>query len=203
MEESGLSAICGKETLKWTCSSSSALARLWLKALLGDYLASELRSVPALDASPSSRYSVGEAAPFKAPREVGTSATPTSILSTITMFIHITDVLSVVFFATMSAASVIQVARTEPTPPPNTPCGTDPVQCCNSVQDAGSPIAIALLSLLGIPAGSFTGQVGLTCSPISIIGLPDNSCSTQPVCCANNSFNGIVALDCTEININL
>ncbi|KAF8204671.1 hydrophobin-251 [Pholiota molesta] len=29
------------------------------------------------------------------------------------------------------------------------------------------------------------------------------SCSAQPVCCTNDSFNGVVALGCTPININL
>ncbi|KAF8875137.1 hypothetical protein BD779DRAFT_1678405 [Infundibulicybe gibba] len=43
----------------------------------------------------------------------------------------------------------------------------------------------------------------MTCSPISAIGLGGNSCSAQPVCCSNNSFNGIVALGCTPVNLNL
>ncbi|TEB20983.1 fungal hydrophobin [Coprinellus micaceus] len=82
-------------------------------------------------------------------------------------------------------------------------CNTGPVQCCNSVQSASSNPVQALLGLLGIAVGDVDLLVGLTCSPISIIGLPGNSCSAQPVCCTNNNFNGVVALGCSPINLNL
>ncbi|GLB43275.1 putative hydrophobins [Lyophyllum shimeji] len=81
-------------------------------------------------------------------------------------------------------------------------CNTGEIQCCNSVQNADSPSITGVLGLLGIAAQSVTGQVGVTCNPISVIGINGNSCTAQPVCCANNSFNGIVALGCTPININ-
>ncbi|EEB89522.1 hypothetical protein MPER_12369, partial [Moniliophthora perniciosa FA553] len=35
---------------------------------------------------------------------------------------------------------------------------------------------------------------GVTCSPISALGLSGNSCNAQTVCCENNSFHGRVAL---------
>ncbi|KAI3605913.1 hydrophobin [Moniliophthora roreri] len=85
-------------------------------------------------------------------------------------------------------------------------CSTGPVQariCCNSVQAANSPTAAGLLGLLGVAIQSVTGQVGITCNPISVLGLGSNSCSAQTVCCENNSFRGVVALGCTPININL
>ncbi|KAF6756278.1 hydrophobin-315 [Ephemerocybe angulata] len=75
--------------------------------------------------------------------------------------------------------------------------------CCNSLQAANTPAVSTLLGLLGIVVQPITALVGLTCSPISIIGLPGNSCSAQPVCCTNNSFNGLVAIGCTPVNINL
>ncbi|KAF5361411.1 hypothetical protein D9758_006236 [Tetrapyrgos nigripes] len=59
-----------------------------------------------------------------------------------------------------------------------------------------------LLGLLGIVVGDITASIGLTCSPITV-GVAGNSCTAQPVCCENNSFNGVVALGCTPININL
>ncbi|KAK7027330.1 hypothetical protein VNI00_015293 [Paramarasmius palmivorus] len=82
-------------------------------------------------------------------------------------------------------------------------CNTGPVQCCNSLQSANEPSVAGLLGLLGIAVQSVTGQVGVTCNPISVIGIGSNSCSAQTVCCENNSFNGVVALGCTPININL
>ncbi|GLB38125.1 putative hydrophobins [Lyophyllum shimeji] len=82
-------------------------------------------------------------------------------------------------------------------------CNTGEMQCCNSVQNADTPSVAALLGVLGVAAQGVTGQVGVTCSPISVIGGGGNSCTAQPVCCSNNSFNGIVALGCTPINLNL
>ncbi|KAF9477839.1 hydrophobin [Pholiota conissans] len=83
-------------------------------------------------------------------------------------------------------------------------CNTGPVQCCNSLTSSDGPVVSNLLSLLGVAVGDITGQVGLTCSPISVLGLGHgSSCSSQPVCCSNNSFNGVVALGCNPINISL
>ncbi|KAF6756238.1 hydrophobin-251 [Ephemerocybe angulata] len=82
-------------------------------------------------------------------------------------------------------------------------CNTGPVQCCNSVQRADEPSVAKLLGLLGIVVQDVTIPIGVTCSPISVIGVPGNSCNAQPVCCTNNSFNGVVAIGCTPININL
>ncbi|KAF8885082.1 fungal hydrophobin [Gymnopilus junonius] len=82
-------------------------------------------------------------------------------------------------------------------------CTTGSLECCSSVQSASNPVISTLLGLLGIVVGDITGQVGVTCSPITVVGAGGTSCSEQPVCCTNNSFNGVVALGCTPININL
>lgn len=62
-----------------------------------------------------------------------------------------------------------------PTPIPASQCNTGPVQCCNSVQNAGSPDLTAIFALLGINVEDVNVLVGVTCSPISVIGLPGNS----------------------------
>ncbi|KAG2006236.1 CoH1 [Coprinopsis cinerea AmutBmut pab1-1] len=82
-------------------------------------------------------------------------------------------------------------------------CNTGPVQCCNSVQRADSEAASKLLGLLGIVVQDVSIPIGITCTPITVIGLPGNSCSTQPVCCKDNSYKGVVAIGCTPININV
>ncbi|KAF8991434.1 fungal hydrophobin-domain-containing protein [Cyathus striatus] len=82
-------------------------------------------------------------------------------------------------------------------------CNTGSIQCCNSVQEASNPVVGLLAGLLGLVLGPITGQVGLTCSPLSVIGIGGNSCTAQPVCCTGNSFNGLIVLGCTPININL
>jgi len=86
---------------------------------------------------------------------------------------------------------------------PGNQCNTGSLQCCNSVQAANSPSIATLLGLLGVVVGSVTGQVGVTCSPITVIGTGATDCNEQPVCCTDNSFKGVVALGCTPINLNL
>ncbi|KAF9547857.1 hydrophobin-251 [Agrocybe pediades] len=82
-------------------------------------------------------------------------------------------------------------------------CNTGSILCCNQTESASSSIGQALLGLFGIPIGSVSGLIGISCSPISVIGIGGNSCSAQPVCCTNNSFNGVIALGCFPINLNL
>ncbi|KAF4622374.1 hypothetical protein D9613_009285 [Agrocybe pediades] len=83
-------------------------------------------------------------------------------------------------------------------------CNSGPVQCCNSLMDSDSSQANVLLSLLNVVVGPITGQIGASCSPITAIGLGSGaSCSSQPVCCSNNSFNGLIAIGCSPINLNL
>ncbi|KAF9444941.1 hypothetical protein P691DRAFT_676669, partial [Macrolepiota fuliginosa MF-IS2] len=73
----------------------------------------------------------------------------------------------------------------------------------NSVQDASNPTVGTLATLLGIVLGPITGQVGLTCSPLSIVGVSGNSCSAQPVCCTGNNVNGPIVAGCSPVNLNL
>ncbi|KAG7441657.1 hydrophobin-251 [Guyanagaster necrorhizus] len=63
-------------------------------------------------------------------------------------------------------------------------CASGSAQCCNSVQ-------------------SYVHRSGVTCSPITGIGAGGTDCSDQPVCCTDNSYNGVVALGCTPINVGL
>ncbi|THU98558.1 hydrophobin-domain-containing protein [Dendrothele bispora CBS 962.96] len=82
-------------------------------------------------------------------------------------------------------------------------CNTGPVQCCNSIQSASSSTATSLLGLLGIILQDLNVLVGINCTPINVIGIGGNSCSSQPVCCENNQFEGLISIGCTPININL
>jgi hypothetical protein len=82
-------------------------------------------------------------------------------------------------------------------------CATGSLQCCDSLQNADSPSIATLLGLLGVVVSDVTAQVGVTCSPITVIGAGGTSCSAQPVCCTDDSFHGVVALGCTPINANL
>ncbi|KAF9481861.1 hydrophobin-251 [Pholiota conissans] len=105
-----------------------------------------------------------------------------------------------------TALALVSLAAANPTRrngSPSNQCNTGSLQCCNSVQTASSPAAASLLASLGVVIQDVTALVGITCSPITVIGVSGTSCSAQPVCCTNDSFNGVIALGCTPININL
>ncbi|KIJ67320.1 hypothetical protein HYDPIDRAFT_25785 [Hydnomerulius pinastri MD-312] len=83
-------------------------------------------------------------------------------------------------------------------------CNTGSISCCNSVQDANSSAVTLLAGLLGIVLGDLTGQVGLGCTPITVIGVGSGAtCTQEPVCCTGNSYNGLINLGCSPINLNL
>ncbi|KAK7469169.1 hypothetical protein VKT23_003660 [Stygiomarasmius scandens] len=86
---------------------------------------------------------------------------------------------------------------------PASQCNTGKLQCCNSVQSSSSSSVAGLAGLLGIALQGVNIPIGVTCNPISVIGIGGNSCSAQPVCCQSNNFNGVLAIGCTPVNLNL
>ncbi|KAF8149337.1 fungal hydrophobin [Crassisporium funariophilum] len=101
-------------------------------------------------------------------------------------------------------------------------CNTGSVQCCmplflrcyletadffltgNSVHEANSDYFQTYLGLVGIVTGPLTGQAGITCTPVTVIGVGSGaSCSSQPVCCSDNTYNGVVAMGCSPVNISV
>ncbi|KAJ3521001.1 hypothetical protein NMY22_g4154 [Coprinellus aureogranulatus] len=107
-------------------------------------------------------------------------------------------------FALAAAASLFTFAAAAPGAQAAAQCNTGTIQCCNSAQDVKTLSHEHSLAyqLIGIDVGSITGMIGANCSPLSVIGLAGNSCSSQPVCCSDNKFNGLIAVGCTPININ-
>ncbi|KAI0671379.1 fungal hydrophobin [Trametes maxima] len=79
--------------------------------------------------------------------------------------------------------------------PPPSNCSTGPVQCCEKLTNAKDPIAKLLLELLGIIVKPDVA-IGLTCSPLSIIGLGGEFCGAHTVCCENNSLGGLISIGC-------
>ncbi|KAF8895177.1 hypothetical protein BD779DRAFT_707048 [Infundibulicybe gibba] len=90
-------------------------------------------------------------------------------------------------------AAATAVPRTTTPTTPASQCIAGNLQCCQSTEEA-SDVNIPGLETLIAPIITLTGQVGLTCSPISLIGVGANSCAAKPVCCSNNSFKGLIAL---------
>ncbi|KAH7907316.1 hydrophobin 2 [Hygrophoropsis aurantiaca] len=109
-------------------------------------------------------------------------------------------IVSAFFFAASAIASPAVIARGGGS---DSQCNTGSVQCCDSVQNASSPDVTGLAGLLGIVLSPITGQVGLGCTPITVIGTGTGAnCAQQPVCCENNNYNGLINLGCSPLNIN-
>ncbi|KAI1796996.1 fungal hydrophobin [Ganoderma leucocontextum] len=79
------------------------------------------------------------------------------------------------------------------------PCdgGAGTLLCCDTIVTADDPTLSPILNSLGIAPGSLDGLVGVTCKPIDTID-GNQSCAAKRACCTDNSFNGVIALQCTE-----
>ncbi|KAF8799956.1 hydrophobin-251 [Phlegmacium glaucopus] len=106
-------------------------------------------------------------------------------------------------FAAASMAAFVAAVPTYSAGGIENSCNTGSIQCCNSLQSSSSSVADSLKGIFGVATGPITGDVGVNCSPLTLIGLSGNSCSAQPVCCSNNSFNGLIAVGCTPLNLNI
>nr|AOV80989.1 hydrophobin [Flammulina velutipes] len=80
-------------------------------------------------------------------------------------------------------------------------CNVSNQQCCNSVQSASSTPVSVILGLLGIVLQDLNVLVGLTCSPITVIGGGNGGCNANPVCCQNNSFGSLISIGCIPISL--
>ena len=50
-------------------------------------------------------------------------------------------------------------------------CSTGPIQCCNTVEKASDPAAAGILSSIGVVVQDVNALVGLTCSPVTVVGV--------------------------------
>ncbi|KDQ62743.1 hypothetical protein JAAARDRAFT_88337, partial [Jaapia argillacea MUCL 33604] len=100
-----------------------------------------------------------------------------------------------------AAFAILAVA----TPTPNEPassCTTGPIQCCNTVESASSPAAAGILKSIGVVVQDVNALVGLTCSPITAVGVGSgSSCSASPVCCTDNSHGGLISIGCVPVTL--
>ncbi|KAH8118792.1 fungal hydrophobin-domain-containing protein [Phellopilus nigrolimitatus] len=105
---------------------------------------------------------------------------------------------------TLSPTTTVTVTETAtPTSEPASQCDTGNIQCCDSTEEASSASGQQLLGLLGIVLDDLNVLLGVTCSPISVIGIGGNSCTAAPVCCENNNFNGLISIGCVPIILGL
>ncbi|KAG7442149.1 fungal hydrophobin [Guyanagaster necrorhizus] len=108
--------------------------------------------------------------------------------------------------AVVMLATLASIAMAAPTTATYTggQCNTGSMQCCNQAGPANKlPLDSTVAGILSIILPSLSVPVGISCTPISVIGAGGNSCTEQTVCCENNNFNGVIAIGCTPINLNL
>ncbi|KAL1940958.1 hypothetical protein VTO73DRAFT_7594 [Trametes versicolor] len=108
------------------------------------------------------------------------------------------------FAKLFTIASLAILAAATPTPggEPASSCSTGDLQCCDSVEKASDPAAAGILALLGIVVQDVDAMVGLTCDPITVIGVGSSgSCSAQAVCCSDNSHGSAVSIGCVPVTL--
>ncbi|KAF8954039.1 fungal hydrophobin-domain-containing protein [Flammula alnicola] len=86
---------------------------------------------------------------------------------------------------------------------PSNNCDTGSTLCCASTQTSSPTLLSTLSGALGVVLPEVDGLIGVTCTPIDVVGVSGTSCSQQPVCCSDNSFNGVIALGCNPLNLNV
>ncbi|KAJ7437592.1 hydrophobin 2 [Mycena galericulata] len=72
--------------------------------------------------------------------------------------------------------------------------------CCNSVVSSSSTAASAVAALLGLSLTGLDVPVGLSCSPITVIG---NNCGGTSVTCdaPDAEWGGLIAINCVPITL--
>ncbi|EJD01687.1 fungal hydrophobin [Fomitiporia mediterranea MF3/22] len=103
----------------------------------------------------------------------------------------------------IAPTTTVTVTATATTTEPASQCNTGPIQCCNTVTTAGDSAAAGILGLLGIVVQDLDILVGLTCTPITIIGTGGASCNAHPVCCEDNSHGDLISIGCVPVDISL
>ncbi|KDQ62711.1 hypothetical protein JAAARDRAFT_189999 [Jaapia argillacea MUCL 33604] len=106
--------------------------------------------------------------------------------------------------ATFTTLSILAVATAawDTTPIPASDCTTGPIQCCDTVESASSPVAAGILASIGVVVQDVTALVGLTCSPTTVIGVGSgSSCSASPVCCTDNSHGTLISIGCVPVTL--
>ncbi|KAF7326462.1 Hydrophobin 2 [Mycena sanguinolenta] len=97
----------------------------------------------------------------------------------------------------VSVLVTLAAAIPNTTPPVTTPTSN---QCCASVQSSSSNVVSALAALLGLDLSGLNVPIGLSCSPITVLG---NNCGGTEVTCdaPEKEWGGLIAINCIPITL--
>ncbi|KAF7290432.1 Hydrophobin 2 [Mycena chlorophos] len=95
------------------------------------------------------------------------------------------------------AIATVVVAAPNSTPPVTTPSSD---QCCASVVPSTSTAASAVAALVGLDLTGLDVPVGLSCSPITVVG---NNCGGTTVTCdaPEAEWHNLIAINCLPITL--
>jgi len=105
--------------------------------------------------------------------------------------------LAALFVAAFMAVFVVAL----PSPQISNSCNGGSAYCCNSSQPATSKGSQSKTGVGAIVPAAVSA--GITCTPINILALSGESCTSQTICCDNNTYSGLVDAGCNPINANL
>ncbi|KAJ7364713.1 fungal hydrophobin [Mycena albidolilacea] len=102
--------------------------------------------------------------------------------------------LSLVVTSVLVTLAAASPTNTPPVTPPSSP------QCCSSVQSSSSNVVSVLAALLGLDLSGLNVPIGLSCSPITVIG---NNCGGTTVNCdaPQKEWGGLIAINCLPITL--
>ncbi|KAJ7449496.1 hydrophobin 2 [Mycena galericulata] len=98
--------------------------------------------------------------------------------------------------AVVASVLITLAAATPWTTPPVTPPTSN--QCCSSVQSSSSTAASTVAAILGLDLTGLDVPIGLSCSPITVIG---NNCGGTSVTgeAPETQWSGLIAINCIPI----
>ncbi|KAJ6597542.1 hydrophobin 2 [Mycena vulgaris] len=102
-------------------------------------------------------------------------------------------------FSVVVASVLITLAAAIPTTtPPVTPPTS--LQCCSNVEPSSSSAASIVAAALGLDLTGLVVDVGLSCSPITVIG---NNCGGTTVTCdaPEEEWGDLIAINCIPITV--
>ncbi|KIM64819.1 hypothetical protein SCLCIDRAFT_23227 [Scleroderma citrinum Foug A] len=80
-------------------------------------------------------------------------------------------------------------------------CSNGTVQCCQSLQNAYNERELLTQHGVVVADAAAQGLVGVTCSPITAVGVGRGcSASQQTACCTGTDYNGLFNLGCSSLN---
>ncbi|KAJ8589504.1 hydrophobin [Rhizopogon salebrosus TDB-379] len=81
-------------------------------------------------------------------------------------------------------------------------CNTGNIGCCGRTETVEQYNEIAGLLGLTPIVGNVIGDVGIDCTPITVVGLSQGAtCAQEPVCCSSEKYNGVINVGCSPLNL--